>query len=300
MAEPKASRAPKLDRSNSSVAHPIEDTRRPWQKKLHDIIFEAETPTGRWFDEVLLVAIVLSIVIVMLDSVPSIYEKHHGKLLIAEYCFTGLFTIEYVLRLLAVRRKRAYALSFYGVIDLLSILPTYLIILFPQAHGAAIIRALRLMRIFRVLKLARFVAEASMLQDIIVRSREKMIIFLSGVFIIVVLAGTLIYELEHKIEEATINSIPEGVYWAIVTLTTVGYGDFVPHTVAGKILAAVMMLVGYALIVVPVGVFAAEYSRYRDPRPHINTESCPSCGHEKHLHKAKHCHRCGDLMNDAE
>jgi len=297
MADSKASSASKPSNSTPNAAHPIQDTRRPWQKKLHDIIFEAETPAGRWFDEFLLVAIVLSIVVVMLDSVPSINEKHHNKLLIAEYCFTALFTIEYILRLMAVRRKRAYALSFYGIIDLLAILPTYLIILFPQAHGAAIIRALRLMRIFRVLKLARFVAEASLLQDIIVRSREKMIIFLSGVFIIVVLAGTLIYELEHKIEEATISSIPEGVYWAIVTLTTVGYGDFVPHTVAGKILAAIMMLMGYALIVVPVGMFAAEYGRYRGPN--LSTESCPSCGHEKHLENAKHCHRCGDQINDA-
>ncbi len=267
----------------------------PWQKQLHDVIFEAETPTGKLFDLALFVLIILSVIAVMLETVESIDTKYHTQLYIAEWVFTVLFTIEYALRLICVRKPWRYALSFYGIVDLLAILPLYISLLLPGSQSIAVVRALRLLRIFRVLKLARFVAEANLLKRVIWQSREKLIVFLSAMFIVVVLMGTLMYLVEQSGDHPDIHSIPEGVYWSIVTITTVGYGDFVPHTFWGKVIAAVMMVLGYSLIIVPVGIFTAEIIRADRKQ---STESCPSCNAEGHRLGAKYCYRCGDPLND--
>lgn len=287
--------------SNSNVAEAAQPSEgsppglKPWQRKVHDIIFEAETPLGKAFDMGLLVAILMSISVVMLDTVDSVHEKHGRLLLGFEIAFTILFTIEYGLRIACVPKKWAYIFSFYGIIDLLAILPTYFFFV-PGAQDSAVFRALRLIRVFRVLKLARFVAEADLLAEILLASRQKMIVFLSVMAIIVVLMGTLIYEIEGGRAGSDIKSIPEGMYWAIVTLTTVGYGDFVPHTVLGRILAAFMMILGYAMIVVPVGIFTTEFAKAR--KIPISSESCPYCHKEGHSRRAVYCYACGEALND--
>ncbi|MEM8737728.1 MAG: ion transporter [Planctomycetota bacterium] len=262
---------------------------KPWQRKLHDVIFEAETPTGKWFDVLLLVAILTSVIVVILESVPSIDDRFHDLLVVIEWFFTILFTIEYILRLLCVRRPTRYARSFFGVVDLLSILPTYMSLLIPGSQELLVIRGLRLLRIFRIFKLARYLGEADALLAGLRASRIKITVFLMTILISVTIMGALMHLVEGP--AAGFVDIPHGIYWAIVTMTTVGFGDITPQTGLGKMIASLMMIFGYSLIIVPTGIISAEIAVHRT-RPG-NTETCPHCMKVDHAKNAKFCDRCG-------
>jgi voltage-gated potassium channel len=231
----------------------------PWKRRLYVIIFESDTPAGKAFDVLLLVSIVLSIVVVSLDSISEIRAAYGPWLVAAEWAFTILFSIEYVLRLLCTRRPLAYARSFFGVVDLISILPTYLALFIPGSHYLLVVRILRLMRVFRILKLVGYLEEASILWLALKASTRKVSVFLLGVITVVVIIGTAMYMVEGN--ENGFTSIPRGIYWAVVTLTTVGYGDLVPVTPQGRALATLLMLVGYGIIAVPTGIVTNELSR---------------------------------------
>ena len=264
----------------------------PWRERLHTVIFEADTPAGKRFDVLLLWAILLSVATVLVESVASVRESFGPALRMAEFVFTGLFTVEYILRLISVRRPLRYVFSFYGLVDLLSILPTFVELLLPGAASLRVVRMLRLLRVFRVLKLVGFLREAQVLQDALFASRRKIAVFLSAVLVLVTLLGTLVYMVEDA--EAGFTSIPRSIYWAIVTVTTVGYGDIAPQTVPGQVLASVMMIIGYAIIAVPTGIVGAEIAR--SGRVNTNTQACPSCSSEGHDDDAAYCKRCGSAL----
>lgn len=262
----------------------------PWRARLHEIIFEADTPAGKAFDLVLLVAILLSVLAVLLDSVPEINVAYHPQLVVAEWIFTGLFTVEYLLRLLSVRRSMAYALSFFGIIDLLSILPTWLALVLPGAQQFLVLRILRLLRVFRVLKLARYINAGDVLISALRASRVKITVFVMAVLMLVTILGSVMYLLEGHLDGSAFTSIPAGIYWAIVTLSTVGYGDIVPETVVGQMISAAIMLLGYGIIAVPTGIVTAEMTR---GDRQVDTTSCPNCSAEGHRYQARYCYRCG-------
>jgi voltage-gated potassium channel len=259
-----------------------------WREHLHEIIFEADTPLGKAFDVALLLAIFLSILAVMLESVAAIREQHGAVLRAAEWFFTILFTIEYVLRLISVRRPLRYATSFLGIVDLLSILPTYLSLFVAGTQSLLVIRSLRLLRIFRVLKVARFLHEVTALTTAIRNSRVKIIVFLMAVLTIVLIMGASMYVIEG--EAGGFTSIPRGMYWAIVTVTTVGYGDIAPTTVLGQVVAAIAMILGYSLIIIPTGIFSMEL--VQAARKEVTTTSCPECLREGHDKDADFCKYC--------
>lgn len=265
-----------------------------WRKSLHEIIFEADTPKGKLFDVVLLWAILLSVGIVFLESVPSI-KQEYGELLIAsEYIFTALFTIEYILRLISVKKPTKYIFSFYGLVDLMSILPTFIEVLLPGVASIRVIRVLRLLRVFRVLKLVGFLKEAKLLQTALFAARRKIFVFMLTVLALVTILGTLVYIVEDA--SAGFTSIPRSIYWAIVTVTTVGYGDIAPTTVPGQTLASIIMLIGYAIIAVPTGIVTAELVNSSGENEESSTQSCPSCSAEGHDFDAKYCNKCGELL----
>lgn len=260
-----------------------------WRSTLHEVIFEADTTAGRAFDIVLIASIVLSVVAVVCESVNHI-ETSYGALLRAiEWFFTILFTVEYALRLVCVTRPLRYATSFFGVVDLLAILPTYLSILLPGSHYLLVIRALRVLRVFRVLKLAQYLNEAQLLSQALYASRRKIAVFLFAMLTLVVIIGALMYMIEG--EQHGFTSIPRSIYWAIVTLTTVGYGDIAPQTNVGQALAAMVMILGYGIIAVPTGIVTAELSRVSSQD--ISTQACPACAAEGHDIDAIHCKYCG-------
>lgn len=263
-----------------------------WRTRLHEVIFEADTAAGRRFDVALLVLILLSVTAVCLESVRSLREGYGRELRMVEWVFTGLFTIEYIARLAAVRRPARYALSFYGMVDLIAILPTYLSALVPGTQSLLVIRALRLLRVFRILKLAHFLSEARMLSAAMRASMRKIVVFLGVVVTTVLIAGALMYVIEG--EEHGFSSIPMSIYWAIVTMTTVGFGDIVPQTVTGRFLASILMILGYAIIAVPTGIVTVELGVAA--RHATNTQACPSCGVEGHDDDAKFCKRCGSPL----
>lgn len=265
-----------------------------WRKRLHEIIFEADTPKGKLFDVVLLWAILLSVGVVFIESVPSIKQEYGQVLIYAEYVFTLLFTIEYILRLFSVGRPSKYVFSFYGLVDLMSILPTFIEVLLPGVASIRVIRVLRLLRVFRVLKLVGFLKEAKMLQGALWASRRKIFVFMLTVLALVTILGTLVYIVED--ESAGFTSIPRSIYWAIVTVTTVGYGDIAPTTVTGQTLASIIMLIGYAIIAVPTGIVTAEIVKGEASDNHVSTQSCPSCSVEGHDYDAKFCNKCGELL----
>ncbi len=260
-----------------------------WRARLHEVIFEADTAAGRAFDVLLLWCIVLSVLAVLLESVAAVHERYAWFLRAAEWAFTILFTIEYVLRLLCVGRPLRYAISFFGVVDVLAIVPTYLSVLLPGAQTLLVIRALRLLRVFRVLKLVRFVEEARVLGRALRASRHKITVFLGTVLTLVLIVGTLMYLIEG--EANGFDSIPRGIYWAIVTLTTVGYGDIAPTTVLGQMLASIVMILGYSIIAVPTGIVTVELSKATQGQ--VSTQACPQCSAEGHDADAKHCKYCG-------
>ena len=261
----------------------------PWRARLHTVIFEADTPAGKRFDVALLWAILLSVGAVLVESVASVRDAYGAELRTLEFVFTGLFTVEYVLRLLSVKRPLKYAFSFYGLVDLLSILPTFVEVMLPGAASLRVVRMLRLLRVFRVLKLVGFLREAQILKDALWSSRRKIVVFLSAVLVLVTLLGTVVYIIEDA--EAGFTSIPRSIYWAIVTVTTVGYGDIAPQTVLGQLIASLMMILGYAIHAVPTGIVGAELAR--STRVASNTQACPGCGAEGHDDDARFCKHCG-------
>ena len=269
--------------------------RTPWRARLHEIVFEADTPEGRAFDVGLILVIVLSIVTVMLDSVRWISARHAGSLRVAEWAFTIIFTIEYVLRLLAVRRPLRYAFSFFGLVDLLALLPSYISLVLPAGRYLLVVRVLRLLRIFRVLKLGAFLAEGAVLGGALRASRHKIVVFVATVLTLVVLIGTLMYVIEGEANGFT--SIPTSMYWAIVTLTTVGYGDIAPQTPLGKMLASFVMILGFGIIAVPTGIVTTELVRAGRIADPVSTQACPSCGAGSHAADASFCRRCGAALH---
>jgi voltage-gated potassium channel len=263
-----------------------------WRKKLFEIIFEADTPAGKWFDIVLIISILLSVVIVMLDSVSSVRAKHGQLLYAVEWFFTVLFTVEYILRLLCVGRPIRYAVSFFGIIDLMAILPTYMSLLFFGSRYLSVVRVLRVLRIFRILKLGHHTKEAIVLKEALYASRRKILVFIFVVLTLVVIIGALMYVIEGQ--DNGFTSIPRSIYWAVVTLTTVGYGDISPTTGAGQFLAAIVMILGYSIIAVPTGIVTLNLSQsYKEKS---NTQVCPSCGAEGHDTDAAYCKFCGTKL----
>ena len=263
-----------------------------WRARAHEIIYESDTPAGKLFDVLLILAIVTSIAVVMLESVQVVDERFGDQLRIAEWIFTLLFTAEYGMRLLCVGRPVRYARSFFGIVDLLAILPTYASLLVPGTQALLVIRTLRILRVFRVLKLANYVAESETLMRALIASRRKIAVFVFGVLTLVVIFGSAMYMIEGP--EHGFTSIPRGVYWAIVTMTTVGYGDISPQTNIGQAVAAVIMVMGYGIIAVPTGIVTAELTHQpAPPSASVSGQACPQCGVGGHEPGAGFCRRCG-------
>ncbi len=267
-----------------------------WRASLREVIFGHESRAGRAFDVVLIVAIVFSVVVVMLETVPSARLEYGPLLRGAEWFFTILFTAEYLLRLICVQRPMRYATSFYGVIDLLSIAPTYLSIVFVGAQYLLVIRLLRVLRIFRVLKLAEYISEASTLATALRASRRKILIFIFAVLTLDVILGSMMFLVEGP--ENGFTSIPVSIYWTIVTLTTVGYGDISPQTGLGQTLASLIMIIGYGIIAVPTGIVSAEMSRsaFQGATGETPRHACPGCGAADHAEDARFCRHCGEAL----
>jgi len=265
----------------------------PWRLMLHTVIFEADTFWGKIFDVALIFAILVSIGAVMLESVTSVSERYGAFLRHVEWGFTILFTVEYVSRLFAVRRPWRYVFSLLGLIDLLSIIPTYLSLFLVGTQSLLVIRTLRLLRVFRVFKLVRYLREANTLAIAIRMSGPKIVVFTGTVISLVVILGTLMYLIEG--EENGFSSIPRSMYWAIVTMTTVGYGDIAPQTVPGQLLASVVMLLGYSIIAVPTGIVSAQLVQAE--RERVSTQACPECSREGHETDATHCKYCGGFLH---
>lgn len=277
---------------------PEENTRSSWRRKLHEIIYEADTPAGKLFDIVLLFVIILSIVLVMLESVKSLNAKYFEWFYLTEWVITIAFSVEYILRIVTVRRPRHYIFSFYGIVDLLSTIPTYLTLIFGGQNLFLAIRALRLLRVFRILKIARYIGESNKLVRALRDSRPKIMVFLFAVLVLCIIMGTVMHLVEG--EQGGFDNIPISIYWCIVTLTTVGFGDIHPVTPAGQAIASLIMILGYGIIAVPTGIVSAEYSRETGknvPVP-LNSQVCPVCNEDKHMDGAHYCHRCGSKLNE--
>ncbi len=272
----------------------------PWRIKSHRVIFEHDTPAGKAFDVLLIAAILVSVVVVMLDSVESVARRFGSGFYRIEWGFTAAFTVEYVLRLASVSRPYRYALSFYGLVDLFAVLPTYLSLAIPGSQYLIAIRILRVLRVFRVLKLAQYVGEAQILGRALHAARFKIAVFLFTVLTVVVAVGALLYLIEGP--DAGFTSIPRGMYWAIVTLTTVGYGDIAPQTPIGQALAAVIMILGYGIIAIPTGIFSVElavaYGQQHGVAPGAPPRSCVDCGRRDHESDSAHCRWCGARLPD--
>jgi voltage-gated potassium channel len=271
---------------------PEELTQAGLRARLHEIIFEADTRAGKLFDLALIWSIIISVIAVMLDSVRPVREAYGGFLAGVEWWFTIMFTVEYLLRLGTIGRPLRYATSFFGIVDLLAIVPTYLSILLPGSQYLLVIRILRVLRIFRVLKLVRFVREASTMAKALRASSRKIAVFFSTIFALVIVFGSVMYLVEGEAHGFT--SIPRSIYWAIVTMTTVGYGDISPETPLGQAIAAVVMMMGFAIIAVPTGIVATELSRAEEQT--VSTQSCPECSSEGHEPGAKYCKDCGAML----
>ena len=264
-----------------------------WKKKLHDIIYEADTKEGKWFDLILILAILASIIFVMLESVESFDSKYHNFLNIAEWVITILFTIEYFARIISIKKPATYIFSFYGVVDFLATIPKYLSLIFGGTHALVALRALRLLRVFRILKLARYLGASKTLVTALKASRIKIAVFLFSVLVLTIILGTVMYLIEGPPNGFT--SIPRSMYWAIVTLTTVGYGDIAPHTPFGQFIASIVMILGYGIIAVPTGIVTSEIAK-SEIQHHNNTQHCSNCNEDKHANNAKFCHKCGEIL----
>ena len=265
----------------------------PLKQRLHEIIYEADTRAGKLFDVILLIAILASILFVMLESIQSIDKAYGSYLDIAEWVITILFSLEYVLRIITVKKPWKYIFSFYGIIDLLSTIPKYVSLILIDSHNLAVLRALRLLRIFRILKITRYIGASNRLLIALKSSRAKISVFLLFVFILCIILGTIMYMIEGA--ENGFTSIPRSVYWAIVTLTTVGYGDIAPVTALGQLIASAIMILGYAIIAIPTGIVGSEIM---NANIHTNTQSCPNCMRDSHQDGAIYCYHCGDKLNE--
>ncbi|MFH1174528.1 MAG: ion transporter [archaeon] len=263
-----------------------------WKNKLHEIIYEADTPAGKAFDVIIILAIIASVLAVILDSLSGFNLAHGSLLLGIEWFFTILFTVEYVLRIISIDKPSKYIFSFYGIVDLISFLPTYLSLIFPGLQVLLVIRVLRLLRLFRIFKLGRYVFEAEGLSLALKESFPKISVFLLAVLSIVIIAGAVMYIIEGT--ASGFDNIPHSIYWAIVTLTTVGYGDLVPRTVWGKVVASMLMILGYCVLAVPTGIVSVEMAKVT----RVSTQACPSCGREGHDFSAKFCKYCGESLQD--
>lgn len=265
-----------------------------WKHRWFDIIYRHDTPPARNFDLVLIGAILASVLVIVLDSVPRIHARH-GRLLYAlEWMFTGLFTLEYVVRLVVVLERRRYASSAWGVIDLVSILPLYLSLVVPGAQSLLAVRLLRMLRLFRILKLTRYVRESGLLAGALWRSRRKIFVFLSAVLTITVIFGAVIYVVEGP--EHGFTSIPTGMYWAVVTMATVGFGDIAPATPLGRLITSVLILIGYSIIAVPTGIYTAELATSLRGAAGPDHRACPACAVAGHAEDADYCRRCGEPL----
>ena len=274
------------------------------KNKLHTIIYEADTPMGKLFDVVLLILILVSVILVMLESVTSIDTHYHDFLYFGEWVITIFFTIEYILRIITVKKASNYIFSFYGIIDLLSTIPLYLSFILAGSNALLAVRALRLLRVFRILKITRYMGEANKLNKALRDSKPKIFVFLFAVLILSIIAGTIMYLVEG--EQSGFVSIPISVYWCIVTLTTVGFGDIAPVTPLGQFIAAIIMIMGYGIIAVPTGIVSAEYASKKtttqdDPEYiHVNTQSCQNCNENNHQDNAEFCHKCGSTLHQKD
>lgn len=261
-----------------------------FKEKLHTIIFESDTPAGKKFDVILIILIIISIFAVIIESITSVRERYGQMFLYLELMLTVIFLVEYVLRLYSVKKPMRYALSFFGLVDLFSVLPIFLIIIFPGAQSLMILRAFRLIRVFRIFKLGVYFNEGSVILDALRSSRYKISVFFFCIIILVTIAGTVMYMVESPASGYT--DIPTSIYWAIVTLTTVGYGDIAPATALGKTLASLLMISGYAIIAVPTGIVTAEITKHNQ----ITHNACMVCGHEGHDINAIYCKHCGSKL----
>ena len=274
------------------------------KSKLHTIIYEADTPMGKLFDVVLLILILVSVILVMLESVASIDTHYHDFLYFGEWVITIFFTIEYILRIITVKKASNYIFSFYGIIDFLSTIPLYLSFILAGSNALLAVRALRLLRVFRILKITRYMGEANKLNKALRDSKPKILVFLFAVLILSIIAGTIMYLVEG--EQSGFVSIPVSVYWCIVTLTTVGFGDIAPVTPLGQFIAAIIMIMGYGIIAVPTGIVSAEYASKKthtvdDPEYiHVNTQSCQNCNENNHNDNAEFCHKCGSTLHEKD
>lgn len=259
---------------------------------VRTVIFEADTATGRAFDVALIVAILVSVAAVMLDSVAWIHDRHGEVLYVVEWTFTLAFTVEYAVRLWCIQHPLLYARSFYGIVDLLGILPTYASMLFAGSQYLLVIRVLRVLRVFRVLRMVRYVGEAQLLMEALRAARRKITVFIASVLALVVVFGSFMYLIEGP--EHGFTSIPKSIYWAVITLTTVGYGDLVPLTPLGQAMATVVMIMGYGIIAIPTGIVTMELSEAS--RRSANTRVCPHCVAEGHVREAVYCWRCGEPL----
>jgi voltage-gated potassium channel len=260
--------------------------------RIHEIIFEADTPAGKLFDIVLLILILLSVLVVSLESVEALRVFYYQFFLTIEWILTILFTLEYIMRVYTVNQPKKYIFSFYGIIDLLAILPAYLSLFFVGAQALTTIRILRLLRVFRILKLTRYTVESISLIDAIMRSRRKIFIFISSVFLLTIVFGSIMYVVESEYDSG-FDSIPRGVYWAIVTLTTVGYGDIAPVSPLGQFISAIVMLLGYGIIAIPTGIVTAELAFGDKIKIKSNTQVCANCHNNDHDTDARFCKACG-------
>ncbi len=271
---------------------------RSWRATLHEVIYGTRTTAGKWFDIILLVVIVYSVIVVMLESVPRYDNKYHDFFNISEWVVTILFTIEYILRLVCIKKPSKYVFSFFGIVDFLSTIPKYLSFFFVGTQYFTAFRALRLLRIFRILKLVRYTGASNNLIKALNASRTKILIFIFFVLVVSILLGTVMYLVEGP--EHGFNSIPHSVYWTIVTLTTVGYGDISPETGFGQFLATFIMIIGYGIIAVPTGIVSAEYASAREKIKEDEGRSCPSCGAEILRDDAHYCRKCGYKLDEID
>ena len=268
---------------------------KPWQLKIKTVIYGTDTWPGKFFDVSLLILILLSIVVIMLESVKSLYALYASYFLVIEFVITGLFTIEYFLRIIALKKPFKYIFSFYGLVDLLAILPTYLSLIFTGTKPLTVIRALRFLRVFRILEMTPYLSGANTIMKAIYDSRYKIIVFIISMLTIVIILGSIMYSIESV--EAGFTSIPRSVYWAIITITTVGYGDIAPMTPLGQAIASIIMLIGYSIIAVPTGIVSAEIVTQKHQK--IRKFACHDCGATDQKKNASFCYSCGAKL-DAE
>ena len=266
---------------------------RKWKEKLHEIIYEADTPVGKLFDIILLIVILLSVVLVMLESIGSIESKYANILDILEWVITILFSVEYIARIISVKSPKSYVFSFYGIIDFLSIIPKYISLFILGTNSLLALRALRLLRVFRILKLTRFIGESANFGKALKRSRAKIAVFITFVIVLCIILGTIMYLVENE-HDSGFTSIPRSVYWAIVTLTTVGSGDIAPITSLGQFIASMIMILGYGIIAIPTGIVTSEMTRNEKDLIPNNTQNCTNCSEDYHQDNAKFCHKCGN------